>query len=106
MNADPTIDEMRETLTDLVPYADEFTTEAAIYWFASDYHSGQGSDLYKALCASPYTPGALEAECPEDAQEAYECLEETFSPLGDAYEPLHNVPLQRLLRPSRLLYAR
>jgi hypothetical protein len=84
MNADPTIDEMREALTDLVPYADEFTTEAAIYWFASDYHSGQGSDLYKALCASPYTPGALEAECPEDAQEAYECLKETFSPLGDA----------------------
>lgn len=34
--------------------------EAAIYWYASDWHSGQSSDLYAVLCASPYTPGPME----------------------------------------------
>ena len=32
---DPTIEEMRQALRD----ADEWDREAAIYWFASDYHS-------------------------------------------------------------------
>ena len=34
--------------------------EAAIYWYALDWHEGQGSDLYQVLCESPYTPSPSE----------------------------------------------
>ena len=57
--SDPTRDEMLSLLRAQCPYADEFSTEAAVYWFANDWHGGQWSDLYAALCASPYCPGAL-----------------------------------------------
>jgi hypothetical protein len=74
--ADPTIEEMRGFLAD----ADDFEKEAAIYWFASDWHSGQWSNLYMAVCASEYRPGMLEGKCPESAEELYESLVETFAP--------------------------
>jgi hypothetical protein len=77
---DPTREEMLATLAKQCPYADEFATEAAVYWFASDWHSGQWSDLYAALCSSPYRPGALERECPDDdARDCYEELLFAFS---------------------------
>lgn len=63
---DPTATEMREFLAAL-PFADEadeFDREEAIYWFANDYHGGQSSDLYRALCNSPYSPGPI-AKGPE-----------------------------------------
>ncbi len=75
---DPTRDDMLTELREAMPYADEWTTEPAIYWFASDWHGGQWSNLYAALCASPYTPSRLESACPEDAQEAYDVLVETY----------------------------
>lgn len=54
---DPTREEM---LTFLAAHqAEEFDVEEAIYWFANDYHSGQWTNLYQALCASPYTPGPI-----------------------------------------------
>lgn len=43
----------------------DFDVEVAIYWFASRYHGGQGSDLYSVLSMSDYTPGPLETG-PED----------------------------------------
>ena len=42
-----------------------FDIEEAIYWFANDYHGGQASDLYAALCASEYEPGPI-AQGPSD----------------------------------------
>jgi hypothetical protein len=33
--------------------------EEAIYWFAADFHDGQGSNLYAALSVSPLRPGIL-----------------------------------------------
>ena len=78
--ADPTREEMLATLATQCPYADEFTTEAAVYWFANDWHGGQWSDLYAALSASPYRPGVLERECPEDARDCYEELVAAFVP--------------------------
>ena len=39
---------------------EEMDIEAAIYYFASHYHDGQGSDLYAILSASDYIPGAME----------------------------------------------
>jgi hypothetical protein len=41
-------------------YTDEemkFPIEAAIYWYAHDYHKGQNSNLYSALLTSKYKPG-------------------------------------------------
>jgi hypothetical protein len=58
---------------------EEFSVEAAIYWFASDCHGGQWSNLYEALCQSPYRTGPLERGCPDDAKECYEALEERFA---------------------------
>lgn len=56
---DPTIEEMRAFLeaTPFAAEADTFDREEAIYWFASDWHSGQWSNLYSALCQSDYHPG-------------------------------------------------
>jgi hypothetical protein len=66
---DPTLDEMREYLAGAgfyesavngaLPAGSELDpdAEAALYWFAADYHGGQDSNLYAALCASPFKPG-------------------------------------------------
>ncbi len=35
----------------------EFDREAAMYWFAYDWHGGQSTNLYSVLSTSPYTPG-------------------------------------------------
>jgi len=36
-----------------------FDAESAIYWFCSDYHAGQNSDLYSILSTSEYSPGPM-----------------------------------------------
>jgi hypothetical protein len=55
---DPTRNEMLTFLAGFYPgEADQFDREAAIYWFANDWHGGQWSNLYAALCASMYRPG-------------------------------------------------
>lgn len=59
----------------------EFDIEAAIYWFASDYHSGQWSDLYSILSTSEYRPGRMETSAfhaGEMVQMAYDVLKEQF----------------------------
>ena len=42
-----------------------FIIEEAAYWFATWNHGGQWSNLYRALCASPFTPSPL-ANGPSD----------------------------------------
>lgn len=59
-----------------------FSMEAAIYWFASDYHSGQNSELYSILSTSQYSPsrlnrGGVKGE-DETIQMLYDALEEKF----------------------------
>jgi hypothetical protein len=58
---DPTHAEMFAFLTTQARGEDDlrFDFEEAIYWFASDYHGGQWSNLYAALCQSDYTPSQL-----------------------------------------------
>lgn len=66
---DPTREEMLAWFADQ-PFAsetDEFDREEAIYWFASDYHGGQWSNLYSALCQSPYQAGAISNGCEPDS---------------------------------------
>jgi len=83
-NYDPTLDEMREYLNGVMAdyEASEFDREEAIYWFAAEYHMGQSSNLYAALSASNYRPGAL-ARGPSgmDAIEMYHAL------IGEYVEP-------------------
>jgi hypothetical protein len=77
---DPTRDEMLTALAG----ADEFEVEAAIYWFAADWHGGQSSNLYSALSTSRYRPGTLESCCPDEALDCYYVLMSSFVKL--AYE--------------------
>lgn len=72
MNSDPTRAQMRKYLIGIWPAitcgerfnrrSDEqiFDLETAIYYFARDYYGGQWTNLYRALCASAYRPGASE----------------------------------------------
>lgn len=64
---DPTREEMLACINadGLGGCADEFAIEEAIYWFASDWHGGQGSNLYSVLSTSEFKPGAI-ATGPED----------------------------------------
>lgn len=62
---DPTREELLTYLTLCAgPFDDgdglNFDAEQAAYWLACDFHGGQASNLYAALCASPYRPGLIE----------------------------------------------
>ena len=71
-------DPLRATMVHLLKLAGftEWEREEAIYAFASDHHSGQFSNLYAALCTSPFKPGPLwKGPSDERTQEAYETLQ-------------------------------
>lgn len=58
-----------------------FDVEAAIYWFAADYHDGQFSDLYKILSTSDYKPSRMAngvSSEDETIQELYQELVDQF----------------------------
>jgi hypothetical protein len=76
--ADPTRDVMLDVLRDFGD-VDEFDVEEAIYWFASDYHGGQWTNLYSALSTSPYNPGPLRRGPEDTALELYLALEQRFA---------------------------
>lgn len=60
----------------------KFDIESAIYWFASDYHDGQWSNLYSVLSTSDYRPGPMETGLDSDenfgAKMMYEHLVSKF----------------------------
>ena len=56
-----------------------FDIEEAAYYLACHYHHGQGSRLYAALSASPFTPGPLttddlDPESPGNQERLTACL--------------------------------
>lgn len=78
--SDPTIADMRAFI-DRLPFASErsdFDREEAIYWFANDWHSGQASNLYAALCASEFSPGPIACEPQDIASMLYNELQAYF----------------------------
>jgi hypothetical protein len=86
---DPTKEEMVKFLHDKykghLDYTDEeleFPIEAAIYWYAYDYHSGQNSNLYSALSTSEYKPGSFYKSIDDTdddvAQEMYSNLQTKY----------------------------
>jgi hypothetical protein len=86
---DPTRDDMleflRQHVTHYVLFSSvedaEFDIEEAIYWFATDYHGGQASNLYSALCQSPFKPGRLQSACSDEASyDLYQDLIEHYDP--------------------------
>lgn len=82
---DPTYEEMKKFLkTKLKVYAPDATEddiEVAIYWYSSDYHSGQNSNLYSSLSKSEYTPGRIENGIEKDSV-AYDLYLELESKYG------------------------
>ena len=82
-NDDPSRDEMIEHIRKVYGReADEFDIEEAIYWFATDYHGGQSSNLYSALSTSEYRPGRSSSGPEEGSmgEMIYSDLVDTFSP--------------------------
>jgi hypothetical protein len=78
---DPTRDDLEEAL-DAYPFASEcdtFDREEAIYAFASDWHSGQGSSLYSVLSTSRFHPGPLWHEPGECGLLLYDWLQGYFA---------------------------
>lgn len=84
MDTDPTKEEMQDVMMNLLsdPEIDEFNYEAAMYWFASDFHSGQSSNLYSVLSTSKYNPGPMVGKIEDEddlAQELYFTMYDYFS---------------------------
>jgi len=50
--------ELMESIDTAFSGWDEDEAHVAIYWFLHDFHQGQWSKEYRALCSSPYKPGA------------------------------------------------
>ena len=61
--------------------AEDFDIQAAIHYYASEYHSGQSSNLYSALSTSKYKPGRSESGA-EDVSDACGML---YSELQDKF---------------------
>jgi len=62
---------------------DDFDIEAAIYWFAHDFHSGQSSDLYSLLSTSEFRPGPSHRSAEDEgdvAKDMYDELVNEFAP--------------------------
>jgi hypothetical protein len=62
--------------------------EEAIYWFASDWHGGQGTNLYEALCASLFTPSPMASYIASDSYAGllYDELEMRYASPPDPYK--------------------
>lgn len=66
------------------PEANDFDIEAAIYWFANDYHGGQDTELYSILSTSKFKPGPTHRSVKDEGETAemmYEELEKKFKAL-------------------------
>ena len=85
MDADPTLEEMLAFLIETFgDDADDFDRMQAIYWFASDYHGGQSSNLYSVLSTCEYKPGCNESgpEHESMAEDCYLALESEYFPFA------------------------
>jgi hypothetical protein len=80
--SDPTLTEMQAVLGAYgdAMEADDFDRAQAIYWFCVDWHGGQWSNLYSAMCQLGYTPSMCESGCEEGsmAAELYDVLERQY----------------------------
>ena len=80
---DPTRKEMEKFLESKKKAleAEEFDVQVAIHYYASEYHSGQSSNLYSALSTSKYKPGRSESSADDVSDQAgmlYNELQDKF----------------------------
>ena len=64
------------------PEANDMDIEAAIWWFAHDYHEGQNSPLYSIVSTSSYKPSYMINNVYEEnemVEDMYTDLENNFS---------------------------
>jgi len=83
---DPTGTEMEKFLEERFNgQYDDFDSAEAIYWFCSDYHSGQSSNLYSVLSVSDFSPSMSSRGPSSDgmAKELYNALVKKFVDLID-----------------------
>lgn len=101
---DPTREDMLAYLAHLPGCEgfEEFDREEAVYWFANDWHGGQWSNLYAALCASPFKPGPNALQPHGGAQYLYQELEAEFT---DAEEEFRDGKRPRAKRPRAMRIA-
>ena len=102
---DPTKEEMVNFLKSKSGGEDnEFDIEAAIYWFASDFHGGQSSNLYSALSTSEFSPGRMSNGIEHEGEPAsmlYDELVAEYAPDhsreegGDEHETTSDYPGER-----------
>lgn len=95
IDADPTKEEMQHVIakslggaeTDKLSYNIQMQyVETAIYWFATDFHSGQDSNLYSALSTSRYNPDPMIDKVEDEdeiVQEMFFTLYDYFSNIGE-----------------------
>lgn len=82
MKYDPTRDEMLNAISkEYGGQVEPMDVECAIYWFATNYHGGQSTNLYSVLSTSQYKPGMAENGVPEgtDAADVFSFLENLAS---------------------------
>lgn len=75
VNTDPDFETMDEHLVEKFPDSDEFDRCEAIHWFASFYHGGQWTNLYKVLSLSKFKPG-ITSRYPERGSVSHQCYNE------------------------------
>lgn len=85
MISDPTLEQMKQALESAWPPSlrwDGWEQDCLIsaYYFAAHHYNGQGSNLYKTVCAIGYNPKCLELEDEgQGVQDAYETLAHAFA---------------------------
>jgi hypothetical protein len=60
----------------------EFEAEAAIYWFAHDYHGGQTTNLYSVLSTSEYRPGATMSSAEDEGESVKTMYDDLVNKFG------------------------
>ena len=73
---DPTREEIIAAIPSCYKSEDgfEIEVEVALYWFATHYHNGQWSNLYKVLSSSQYSPGINQTSISGEGDFAEELL--------------------------------
>ena len=105
--SDPTYDEMKSFVIGTgAPINASDYIEEGIYWFASRYHNGQGSNLYAAMCQCDFQPGPIAVLSSESvASIVFEMLEEEYCrPTTDQFKLLLAEPSDIPLPEDKDLY--
>jgi hypothetical protein len=91
---DPSKEEMQEFLRTKYHTEDDSDIEAAIYWFANDYHGGQNSNLYSALSTSEFRPGPMHKGIEDEESELASMMyQDLVNKYGGVSENIHNTPM-------------